>query len=64
MKITFFARSFGGFANKQDYVEEAEKLAAAIGDESRYKQELYYIVCYDSPRRLDDRHNEIWFVAI
>ena len=59
-----FFRSFGGYADEQAYVEEAGKMAAAIGDESKYVQEYYYTAGYDGPARVTDRHNEIWFIAV
>jgi len=64
-KQRVYVRSFGGYAmwTFTPWATQARKLAAAIGDSSKYHTEQYYTAGYDSPMRLFNRHNEIWFIA-
>ena len=63
MIILCFSRSFGGWASQDDYVEQVEKLAAAINDPTRFDNTQYYQVGYDSPMTWWNRHNEVWLLA-
>ena len=55
-------RVFGGRASDKHYIEEAEKLVKALGDTTDYHQEFYYTAGYDSPYKLFNRRNEVWFI--
>ena len=57
-------RSFGGFADDDRWVKEATNLAAALekDQKSDFIQAYYYTAGYDSPFKLFNRTNEVWFV--
>ncbi|OWF45245.1 heme-binding protein 2-like [Mizuhopecten yessoensis] len=61
--VKVYVRDFPGFANYEKYREEGLSLMSAIGDTSLYHTEFYYTAGYDSPFKLFNRHNEVWFVA-
>lgn len=60
----FAVSTFGGFADDDDVVEEASKLAEEIEGSSDVEMgeddNTYYFVGYDSPYTLFNRHNEDW----
>ncbi|XP_074650992.1 heme-binding protein 2-like [Tubulanus polymorphus] len=59
-----YVRQFGGYILRfSTWVEEAHKLAAAIGNEKAYHREFFYTAGYDAPFKLFNRTNEIWFIA-
>merc|ERR1712127_951283 len=64
-KQRVYVRAFGGYAmfSFDPWAAQAAKLAEAIGDTSKYHSESYYTAGYDSPARIFNRHNEIWFIA-
>merc|ERR1712154_236236 len=59
-----YVRSFGGRANEAKYLEEAEKLEKALkaDDISDYVKDYFYTAGYDSPFKIFNRHNEVWFM--
>ena len=56
--------SFGGFADDDSWAAEAGKLALALqkDQKSDFVQDFYYTAGYDSPSKLFNRTNEVWFV--
>jgi len=64
-KMRVYVRAFGGYAmfSFDTWAQQASTLVNAIGDTSKYHTDFYYTAGYDSPARLFNRHNEIWFIA-
>lgn len=63
-KQKVYVGSFGGFANEQKWLEAAEKLSAAlIKDGKKFEQDYFLTAGYDSPFRILERHNEVWYIA-
>lgn len=62
-KISFnFTRSFGGFASPEKYAEEAEALARTLRNRGQpFHEDFFYTAGYDSPFKLFNRHNEVWY---
>ncbi|KAK7101866.1 hypothetical protein V1264_020182 [Littorina saxatilis] len=59
-----YVRSFTGFANKDKFLSEALELTDTLRNGSiSYVEEYFYTAGYDSPFKLFNRHNEIWFIA-
>ncbi|XP_074818281.1 heme-binding protein 2-like isoform X1 [Natator depressus] len=57
-----FVRSFGGFASPEKYAEEAQALAIILKNAGRsFHEDFYYTAGYDSPFKLFNRHNEVWY---
>ena len=61
--MPYICRSFGGFASKDKWLEEAVKLSKDLGSSVSYIKDYYYTAGYNSPFQLFNRHNEIWFIA-
>jgi len=61
MKV--YIRSFSGFASTSTKVKEAEALSKALPESVEYDKESWTYAGYDSPFKLMNRHNEIWFIA-
>ncbi|XP_066533030.1 heme-binding protein 2 [Hoplias malabaricus] len=60
-EFTVFVRTFGGFANTQNTLEELLKLTESLKrDGMAFKESPYYRVGYDSPFKLVNRRNEVW----
>jgi hypothetical protein len=55
------SRQFDGFANDEKWVACASELAESLGAE-KYVQDYYYTAGYDSPYKLFNRRNEVWFI--
>ena len=60
-EMTVYVSQFGGFAKDETFIEEARKLSEKVG-ESAVNTEFYYTAGYDSPFKLFNRLNEVWFV--
>ena len=59
-----FVLSYSGFNSDEKLLESATKLATQLEkDGVDHVKEYYYYAGYDSPYRLFNRHNEVWFVA-
>ncbi|XP_063436525.1 heme-binding protein 2-like [Mytilus trossulus] len=59
-----YVRQFGGYYRKiEDWIKEAQELIKSINDPSKYHTEFYFTAGYDSPFRIFNRHNEIWFIS-
>ncbi|XP_074008551.1 heme-binding protein 2 [Numenius arquata] len=57
-----FVRSFGGFASPEKYAEEAEALARILRNRGQpFHEDFFYTAGYDSPFKLFNRHNEVWY---
>lgn len=55
-------RSFGGFASPEKYAEEAQALARILKSAGQsFHEDFYYTAGYDSPFKLFNRHNEVWY---
>jgi hypothetical protein len=62
MKV--YSRSYSGFSNNNKLNEQAKNLAASLEKIGlKYRKDPYYFAGYDSPFRLLNRHNEVWFPA-
>nr|XP_022301187.1 heme-binding protein 2-like isoform X2 [Crassostrea virginica] len=58
-----YVRSFGGFANEESWVNEAQKLSEDLKEKtSEIRQDFWFSAGYNSPFQLFGRTNEIWFV--
>ncbi|MBN3320328.1 HEBP2 protein, partial [Atractosteus spatula] len=59
---TVYVRSFGGFALESDWTDNAQALEADLKAAGiSYDPVSYVAAGYDSPFRLFNRHNEVWF---
>ncbi|XP_006139423.1 heme-binding protein 2-like [Pelodiscus sinensis] len=57
-----FVRSFGGFASPEKYAEEAQALSRILKKAGQsFHEDFYYTAGYDSPFKLFNRHNEVWY---
>lgn len=57
-----FPRSFGGFASPEKYAEEADALARTLRNRGQpFHEDFFYTAGYDSPFKLFNRHNEVWY---
>lgn len=55
-------RSFSGFASTEKYAEEAEVLAKILRNRGQaFHEDFFYTAGYDSPFKLFNRHNEVWY---
>ncbi|KAK3730760.1 hypothetical protein RRG08_015677 [Elysia crispata] len=60
-----FVRTFDGFATEPDWVKNAEALGKALGRDSRsFVQSSFFTAEYDSPFKVLNRHNEVWYIAM
>ncbi|XP_055999828.1 heme-binding protein 2-like isoform X3 [Ostrea edulis] len=58
-----YVRTFGGFANDESWVTEAQKLSEDLKEKTEeIRQDYWYSAGYNSPFQLFGRTNEIWFV--
>lgn len=62
--MTFYVKSFGGFAKEQDWLSEAEKLTENISNKNTINQNFWYTAGYNSPFQLVGRTNEVWLPVI
>jgi hypothetical protein len=60
-EMTVYSTGFGGFASEQDWLNHARDLSGKIKDKDIH-QEFYFTAGYDSPFKMFNRLNEIWFV--
>ena len=60
-EMTVYTRSFGGFADGDTYLNEAKDLSSKLKDR-KVHEEFYFTAGYDSPFKLFNRTNEVWFV--
>lgn len=60
--MEIFPRTFGGRADDELFLAEADNLGKALGDVQDYHQDFYYTAGYDSPYKLFNRRNEVWFI--
>jgi len=63
--MVVYVKSFGGFADYEDYRDNALKLGKALDKDGlggTYITEHYFTAGYDSPFKLFYRHNEVWFM--
>ncbi|XP_070560426.1 heme-binding protein 2-like [Ptychodera flava] len=62
-KRQVYVRSFSGFSNEEKWLSEAQKLAESLGDKDDFHKDFFYTAGYDSPFKLFNRRNEIWFIV-
>ncbi|KAH3827997.1 heme-binding protein 2-like isoform X2 [Dreissena polymorpha] len=60
-EMTVYASSFGGFADDEKWIEHARDLSEKLKHKNIH-QEFYFTAGYDSPFKLFNRLNEVWFV--
>jgi len=61
--MTVYVTGFGGFADQQKYQEHALSLGKALDKAGiQFNKNVYYTAGYDSPFKLFNRHNEVWFM--
>ncbi|XP_005089923.2 heme-binding protein 2 [Aplysia californica] len=59
-----FVKAFGGYASQSDWLKNAKELAMALlKDGKKFDKDYFYSAGYDSPFRILDRHNEVWYIA-
>lgn len=62
--IFFINRSFSGYATEKKWLEHAEELTNALDKAGeKYVKDYFITAGYDSPFRVFERHNEVWFIA-
>ena len=59
--LTVYTIAFSGFAKDKDFNEEAA-ISTDKTKEKSVHEEFYYTAGYDSPMKLINRTNEVWFV--
>ena len=61
--MNVLVQSFGGFANENSWLAEAQKLTEKVqNNEEKFQQGYWYTAGYNSPFQLFGRTNEVWFV--
>ena len=60
-EMTVYTTSFGGYAKDGDFLEHAKILTEKTKDKN-VNGDYYYTAGYDSPMKLFNRTNEVWFV--
>ncbi|MGH0142877.1 UNVERIFIED_CONTAM: hypothetical protein FKN15_026732 [Acipenser sinensis] len=62
-EMTVFVRCFGGFVRGDKNSGEARLLAESLKrDGKSFQEDFYYTAGYDSPFKLLNRHNEVWYL--
>jgi len=62
---TAFVRVFGGFAKETDVTQQAASLYESLArDNVSFNSTFYVSAGYDSPYKVFDRHNEVWFFGL
>lgn len=63
-EMTAYVVEFGGFPSDRSFAKHVGRLSdLLLRDKKTYVAYYYYTACYDSPFRLFNRHNEVWFVS-
>ena len=57
-----YFRQFGGFAKEETWLSEAQRLAQAIEGKEKFHTDYHYTAGYDSPFKMFNRRNEVWFI--
>lgn len=60
-EMTLYASARGGFMNEEQWINEARGLSEKLKDKT-FRQDYYFTAGYDSPFKLFNRTNEVWFV--
>lgn len=60
-EMTMYTSGFGGFANDEKWIAEARQLSEKLTNKDIHS-EFYFTAGYDSPFKLFNRLNEVWFV--
>lgn len=60
-EMTLYASSRGGFMNDEQWLSQARELSEKLQDKQINKN-FYFTAGYDSPYKLFNRTNEVWFV--
>jgi hypothetical protein len=61
----YYVTSYGGWSSQQVMLNKADELLKQLGRlGKRYDTSVFYTAGYDSPYRLEDRHNEVWVPAL
>ena len=64
-KFCAYVISYGGYSNIDDiqkYSEELDEALVKDGLGDTYRKVIFFYAGYDSPFRVFDRHNELWFI--
>ncbi|XP_068728634.1 heme-binding protein 2-like isoform X1 [Montipora capricornis] len=64
-KFCAYVTSYGGYSDSKAVQKNAEDLKNALikdGLGGTFVKEVYFYAGYDSPFRVFDRHNEVWFI--
>merc|ERR1712142_468500 len=63
-QMRVYVRYFSGFAEPEDYIDEAKKLQEVLPEGTQYDDTFFYAVGYNSPWwPLFGRRNEVWFIG-
>ena len=65
-KFCAYVIVYGGFSNInaiQKYSEELEEALVKDGLGDTFRKDIFFFAGYDSPFRVFDRHNEIWYIV-
>ena len=63
--FTAYVKVYGGFSNFTDVQKYSEELSEELvkdGLGHTFREDLFFTAGYDSPFKLLNRHNEIWFI--
>ncbi|KAK3103183.1 hypothetical protein FSP39_017085 [Pinctada imbricata] len=61
--MTVLVRQFGGFANEETWLKEAEELTKKVQEnKEKVNEGCWYTAGYNSPYQMFGRANEIWFI--
>lgn len=64
-KFCTYVKGYGGYSNIDEVQKNSEELGEALvkdGLGDTFRKDLFFYAGYDSPFRVFDRHNEIWFI--
>merc|ERR1711976_68957 len=60
--FTCYARQFGGFTDNETWLSNAKELGESVPKEPEFHTDFYFTAGYDSPFKLFNRRNEVWFI--
>lgn len=64
-KFCAYVIAYGGYSNVDDiqkYSKELDEALVKDGLEDTFRKDVFFYAGYDSPFRVFDRHNELWFI--
>ena len=60
--LVAYVKGYGGWQTQSKFLKYASELAQELPTSFSYHKDFYYVAGYDSPFKLFNRHNEVWFI--